>query len=786
MSLKTKPIRAGLACVGAAALLLGFTSTSAFATITPTANPGVTGTSVGPRPGKAAQVQDGQVVWTEDFGSSAMATPLGSYTGSTGEQYTAGSDWLPPTAPDSDTAKLGGCNGWVLTSGSTNPNGSATKYAVDYGCSNNGGQDLNGNTHSGWWYLQQMATALGTAQGIDATTNAVVSSETNNGNTLKGTDSTVQFQQPSVNADGTMTPTATAIAGHYYVASIWVAATHCAQDDTDKKGWTSPDQTLDLTVDNNTVGSIHPTKQVCDIPAIPVQASDNDPVNGGVNHGKVDVHVLQIVTDPIQVTSGGALGIQLLNGQLSSFGNDVAFDTPMITDVTPQIDKTISTGEIAMGGTATLTFTITNTTDLLAKPGMSFTDTLPAGVTATSDAAAGTCLSDATKAANFTVDTSDPTKIVVKGDLLAGADSCTVTVDVTSTTAGTYENGPDAAPDGTTGGNDFGAADGNGGYADLTGLWAPNPVDLKVDGPALSIVKATTTKVMPAAGGTIPYTFHVVNTGNVTMYNVIVGDDKLAGSPIDCKPAAWPMPNGNATLAPGETMDCTVTYTVTTGDVNNEEIVNQAEAAGFTDPTCTWTTAADGHPTPVNGCDQTTANSNQVVVPGAPTLTLLKTADKTTLVAGDTVTYSFLVTNTGTATADKVYVTDDSFTGTGTLSAIGCPVTTLAPGASTTCTATYVVTADDVSAGKLDNTATAHGLGPSLSPVSTKMVPDQVPVNSNPSSVEITVPAVPVWWYQAPTGGGVTGAMVMWPMLALMVTGGAVWLISWRRKLAAA
>ena len=69
------------------------------------------------------------------------------------------------------------------------------------------------------------------------------------------------------------------------------------------------------------------------------------------------------------------------------------------------------------------------------------------------------------------------------------------------------------------------------------------------------------------------------------------------------------------------------------------------------------------------------------------------------------------------------------------LSAIDCPKATLAEGQAETCTATYRITAADLNAGHVTNTATAHGDPPA---------PGR-PAASPPSAVTIkVVPFVPV------------------------------------------
>ena len=118
----------------------------------------------------------------------------------------------------------------------------------------------------------------------------------------------------------------------------------------------------------------------------------------------------------------------------------------------------------------------------------------------------------------------------------------------------------------------------------------------------------------------------------------------------------------------------------------------------------------------------------------SPVLSVTSTADPLTALpaAGATVTFSFTVTNGGTLDASGLSLASSSFTGTGTLSAITCPSTDLAAGASTTCTATYAVTADDVTAGTLTATVVATATGPnSTASVSSQSSSVTVPTTSD-------------------------------------------------------
>ncbi len=186
----------------------------------------------------------------------------------------------------------------------------------------------------------------------------------------------------------------------------------------------------------------------------------------------------------------------------------------------------------------------------------------------------------------------------------------------------------------------------------------------------------------PDAGDTIAYSFAVTNSGTVTLTSLAISDP-LVGT-VTCPVT---------TLAPGASTTCTAApYPLTQANVDAGTVVNNATAS-----------AQSPTGSPVSATGQATT-----AVPRTPSLTLDKVAgpltdpDTNGVDLGDTITYTFTVQNTGNVTLTALAVTDAK------VGTVTCPVTSLAPGASTTCTAApYALTQADLDAGVANNTATA-------------------------------------------------------------------------------
>ncbi|MFW6870471.1 DUF7507 domain-containing protein, partial [Nocardioides sp. CPCC 206347] len=363
-------------------------------------------------------------------------------------------------------------------------------------------------------------------------------------------------------------------------------------------------------------------------------------------------------------------------------------ETPESPTVTPldgapgiELVKTSDKTDLVVGETMTYTFVATNTgnvtlTDVVVEES-AFTGSGTVSALVCDPAAPSVLAPGASMECTATY-------VVTQADVDAG------TVENTATTTGTPPSGPDVT--------------------DEDEVQVPGTSE-----PGIELVK-TSDKTDLVAGETMTYTFVATNTGNVTLTDVVVEESAFTGSgtvsALVCDPAA------PSVLAPGASMECTATYVVTQADVDAGTVDNTATTTG----------------TPPSGPDVT--DEDEVQVPGTsePGIELVKTSDKTDLVAGETMTYTFVATNTGNVTLTDVVVEESAFTGSGTVSALTCDPaapSVLAPGASMECTATYVVTQADVDAGTVENTATTTGTPPS-GPDVTDEDEVQVPGTSEP------------------------------------------------------
>ena len=130
---------------------------------------------------------------------------------------------------------------------------------------------------------------------------------------------------------------------------------------------------------------------------------------------------------------------------------------------------------------------------------------------------------------------------------------------------------------------------------------------------------------------------------------------------------------------------------------------------------------------------------SRVIVVSVPSLLLRKveapgSVDPITKV-GQTIAYDFVVTNTGGTTLNHLVVSDIQSVPGETLNApISCPATSLAAGASVTCTGSYTVTSTDITNAKVTDTAVATATTSTGTKVtsdpSTLTIPVSVPTTS--------------------------------------------------------
>jgi uncharacterized repeat protein (TIGR01451 family) len=167
-------------------------------------------------------------------------------------------------------------------------------------------------------------------------------------------------------------------------------------------------------------------------------------------------------------------------------------------------------------------------------------------------------------------------------------------------------------------------------------MLAPLSVSITKDGPALAHV-----------GDTVTYTFAVTNNGTTDLVDAVVTDPNADEGTLTQVSNG----NGDTTLAVDETWNFTATHVVKATDP--DPLANTATVTGH-DRYGRTTTDTDSHDVDIIH----------------PAITIVKTADNTTPNVGDTVTFTYVVTNTGDTTLNNVTVTDDVLGAIGTVDSL--------------------------------------------------------------------------------------------------------------------
>ncbi|GAA4036145.1 hypothetical protein GCM10023063_21110 [Arthrobacter methylotrophus] len=581
--------------------------------------------SAAPGSKSVGAIKDPVKIWSEDFETAGpAATALRSYTSASGSTYTADPYWLNQSL----------CNGAILSYNS----GSTPDCPDD--ARGGGGSRQN---------LQRLADTLGQyrlgvpgsinpaapANGSTAGTNPATSSQANR---VVG-EATISSPRPFGQIEfRTANPISLPESNRFLALSVDVADVSCAVPSHSKLDISFIDQ----------AGTEVPTGSapysVCDDPGRKFFASPVPQGVSGWTFGGNSVAVGTMKrTKPVLIRGNNA-GVQMRNQAPSSFGDDHAFDNLSIYDLTPTLSQTFTSVPVPAGGSTELRITVTNTSDLEAKPGWSFTNALPSGLTlAGAVPIASTC-------ANGTGSPSDGGKsFTVSGDLLQSQSDCTITVNVTSAVSDTPSR------------KTFTNCPAN--FATLVGLKAPECATVEVLGkpaapaqvldiPAASPQVTVTKSIVPASGSPVKvgqdlaYSVAFRNNGtNVAHIDRVedlrgVLDDATLAGPLTASNPTWtvgPLKEGIApirgALAPGQTV--TIHYSAKIkpdGKRGDNVALSRLLPAGVPQDS-----------TPSKSCRQAEACLENPVSSWSVSLT----TDKPAAAPGETVSYTAKQTNTG-------------------------------------------------------------------------------------------------------------------------------------------
>jgi uncharacterized repeat protein (TIGR01451 family) len=509
--------------------------------------------------------------------------------------------------------------------------------------------------------VRQLAWVLGKLRGTDPLANHAVSAYTDGGVKTPLPANSVQFE--------TLKPIPVASNGRFITFSVDAGETNCKHSHAELKFYLLNGATETPTFTSSIDPCTAKGARVFEPPVLGTKAAE--PFLAGSFAGNAAT-----------LYTGTSLGIRMRNAQTSEDGNDAAFDNIQVLDATPQLDKSFSPEVLSTGEVSQLTYTITNTSELAAKEGWSFADTLPAGLTVASPAMGSTtCAAPTTITATAGADS-----VAVKGNLAAGMSSCVVAVNVTSDKEGTYVNGPANVIE--------------------TGLEPPGPAPVTFADNADLAIEKTAAPSPGKPGGEETFTLKVTNNGPDTARETVVTDPLPAG--LEFVSAKAPCARA------GEEVKCPL-GSLAKGDTKTLEFLVKIPASatdGFVN------TAAVTSETPDPDLSN---NSDTAAVPLLPEadLRIKKIALPGKLTAGGHVAYLLLIHNSGPSDATDVTVTDPVPVGVHLLKArpsqgscsvtygLHCDLGRIAVGGNAAILAVGQVAPD--AGGKISNTATVTG-----------------------------------------------------------------------------
>jgi uncharacterized repeat protein (TIGR01451 family) len=346
-------------------------------------------------------------------------------------------------------------------------------------------------------------------------------------------------------------------------------------------------------------------------------------VTAAAGSGTISFANAALAVDTPTLTTPCLITVNVQSAVDNTYSNSVTIDSadagngntatanPSLTVINPpSITKAFGAATVPLNGTTSLTFTLTSTNANLTLSGIAFTDSLPAGlVVATPPTLSNICGGTATAAAG------SGSVSLSTGTLAPGA-SCTVSVNVTGTTAGLKNNSVTVS--------DAVAGTGNTSNASITVVTPP------------TITKAFGATSIPLNGSTsLSFTINNPN-GTVSLTGVAFSDTLPAGLVIST-------PNG-------QTGSCgSGTITATAGS-NSVTLTGGTIAAGGS---CTFSvnvtgiaagqdTNTTGNVTSTEGGTGNTASAGVTVV--APP-SIAKAFNPTSIPLNGTTTLTFTITN---------------------------------------------------------------------------------------------------------------------------------------------